>query len=153
MIILDFNLENAKLISLNINLVKMLDIAFWYYLIGIFALTEGLLFMFMPKEAKRLLKGMTRRVSNMRMAGFVMLFVAMMIWYSSNFDEGVAATILLVFSYLLVAKVLLLIYAPRWMRKTVVKSVLKWKELYYQLGGVLLTAVGIISSLYGALYI
>lgn len=131
----------------------MLDLAFWYYLFGVLAVADGLLLLFMPKEAKRLLKGVSRRVSTLRLMGYTSIVFAVLMWYSANFQEGVAATILLVLSYLVLVKVLFLIYAPRWTRKTVVKNVIKWKEIYYQLTGVVVTALGIVSSLYAALYI
>jgi uncharacterized protein YjeT (DUF2065 family) len=131
----------------------MLDLAFWFYFIGVLAIADGLLLLFMPKEAKRMLKGITRRVSTMRLMGYSAIFIAVLMWYSANFQNGVAASILLVLSYIILAKVLFLLYAPRWTRKTVIKNVLKWSNLYYQLTGVVVTSLGIVSALYGALYI
>jgi uncharacterized protein YjeT (DUF2065 family) len=131
----------------------MLDVAFWYYLIGVLCVADGLLLLFMPKEAKRLLKGVTRRVSTMRLMGYAAILVGVAMWYSASFQEGIAALILLVLSYLVLVKVLFLLYAPRWIRKHIVKNVIKWKEVYYQLTGVCVVTLGLVSLIYAVLYI
>lgn len=131
----------------------MLELAFWYIFFGVLLTVEGVFYIFMPKEVKRMIKGITRRVSTMRMIGFSYIFFATLMWYSATFSDGVAANVLLALSYLVLAKSVVLIYMPKWCRKNVVKSFLGWKDFAFQAMGIVILAAGIFSALYGALYV
>ena len=139
--------------SKQFNPFGMLDLEFWYLFFGVFYIVYGLFMVFQPGEVKKLMKALARRISTMRMMGGFLIFLGVLLWYSSAFRDGIEALILHVVAYLALIKALGLIFLPRWTRKTFMKKVMHWADPAFIVMGVITLGIGVASLLYGALYV
>ncbi len=132
----------------------MLDLKFWYLFIGVLYIVYGLFMVFQPAEVKKLMKALARRISTMRMMGCFLIFLAVLMWYSSaKAVDRIEGLIVHVVAYIALIKALALIYVPRWSRKTFMKRVMHWADPAFIVMGVFTLGIGVASLLYGALYV
>jgi uncharacterized protein YjeT (DUF2065 family) len=127
----------------------MLDLEFWYLFFGVLLISWGSLFIFVPREARRTLKSITRRTSTVRFLATGIITMSVLLWYSTLVRDGLEKLILLVVSYLALLKGLTFLYFPKWLKRNVFKFVLNFNDWILRALGIVVFLVGILSGYFG----